>query len=104
MPVASCSASMPAPPRIACCTCTRRDSVGVRIATISASRAAPDGAGPFQWKLASRFSNERNAFCSASVKQRPIAIASPTLFIVVVSVGSAEVNFSNANRGALTTT
>ena len=44
------------------------------------------------------------AFCSASVKHRPMAIASPTLFIVVVSVVSAAGNFSNANRGILTTT
>jgi hypothetical protein len=38
------------------------------------------------------------------VKLRPIAIASPTDFIVVVRVGSAAGNFSNANRGTLTTT
>ena len=49
-------------------------------------------------------SSERSAFCSASVKLRPIAIASPTLFMCVVSVGSAAGNFSNANRGTLTTT
>ena len=34
----------------------------------------------------------------------PSAIASPTLFIVVVSSGSAPGNFSNANRGTFTTT
>jgi hypothetical protein len=49
-------------------------------------------------------SSERSAFCSASVKLRPMAIASPTDFIVVVSVSSAAGNFSNANRGTLTTT
>ena len=53
---------------------------------------------------ASRLSSERSAFCSASVKLRPIAIASPTLFMWVVSVGSAPGNFSNANRGTFTTT
>ena len=47
---------------------------------------------------------ERSAFCSASVKLRPIAIASPTDFMCVVSVGSAPGNFSNANRGTFTTT
>ena len=47
---------------------------------------------------------DRSAFCSASVKLRPIDIASPTDFIVVVRVGSAAGNFSNANRGTLTTT
>ena len=51
-----------------------------------------------------RFSSERSAFCSASVKLRPIAIASPTDFMVVVRVASAAGNFSNANRGTLTTT
>ncbi len=38
------------------------------------------------------------------MKLRPNDIASPTDFIVVVSVGSAPGNFSKANRGALTTT
>jgi hypothetical protein len=53
---------------------------------------------------ASRFSSERSAFWSASVKQRPMAMASPTDFMCVVSVGSAAGNFSNANRGTFTTT
>ena len=57
-----------------------------------------------QSKTASLLSRERSAFCSASVKLRPIAIASPTDFMCVVSVGSAPGNFSNANRGTLTTT
>ncbi len=48
-------------------------------------------------------SSERNAFCSASLKVRPIAIASPTLFICVVSVASACGNFSKVKRGTLTT-
>ena len=45
----------------------------------------------------------RSAFCNASLNVRPIAIASPTLFICVVSVGSACGNFSKVNRGTLTT-
>ena len=57
-----------------------------------------------QWNDEPARSAERSAFCSASVKLRPIDIASPTLFIVVVSVGSAAGNFSNTNRGTLTTT
>ena len=40
----------------------------------------------------------------ASLKVRPIAITSPTDFICVVSVRSARGNFSNAQRGTLTTT
>ena len=37
-------------------------------------------------------------------KERPILIASPTLFIWVVSVSSASGNFSNVQRGIFTTT
>ena len=55
-------------------------------------------------ELAPFFSSERSAFCSASVKLRPIAMASPTDFMVVVSVASAAGNFSKAKRGTLTTT
>jgi hypothetical protein len=47
---------------------------------------------------------QRSAFCSASLKVRPIAIASPTDFICVVSVRSAPGNFSKAKRGILVTT
>ena len=46
----------------------------------------------------------RSALPNASVKFRPMAIASPTLFMCVVRVESAEGNFSNANLGTLTTT
>ena len=49
-------------------------------------------------------SSERSAFCSASLNVRPIAIASPTLFICVVSTASACGNFSNVKRGHFTTT
>jgi hypothetical protein len=48
-------------------------------------------------------SSERNAFCNASLNVRPIAMASPTLFICVVNVGSACGNFSKVNRGTFTT-
>jgi carbamoyl-phosphate synthase large subunit len=47
---------------------------------------------------------ERIALPSASAKFRPRAMTSPTDFIVVVSSWSAPGNFSNANRGILTTT
>ena len=49
-------------------------------------------------------SSERSALFRASGKLRPNAIASPTDFMWVVSVSSAVGNFSNANRGTLTTT
>ena len=48
-------------------------------------------------------SSERNAFCSASLNVRPMAIASPTLFICVVNTGSAPGNFSKVKRGIFTT-
>ena len=49
-------------------------------------------------------SRERIAFANDSRKVRPIAIASPTDFMCVVSSPSAPGNFSNANRGTLVTT
>ncbi len=49
-------------------------------------------------------SSERRAFCSDSLKVRPIAIASPTDFIAEVSVGSASGNFSKVKRGIFVTT
>ena len=55
-------------------------------------------------KTASFRSKDRKAFISASENERPIAMASPTLFIVVVRRGSASGNFSNAKRGSFTTT
>ncbi len=76
-----------------------RASVGRRTASSSPST------GPLakpNWL--SFFSSDRSAFCSASGKLRPIAMASPTDFIVVVRVGSAPGNFSKANRGTFTTT
>ena len=48
-------------------------------------------------------SSERSAFCSDSLKVRPMAMASPTDFICVVSVASVPGNFSKAKRGTLTT-
>ena len=57
-----------------------------------------------QSKTASGRSSDRSAFCRASVKLRPIAIASPTDFMCVVRVASAPGNFSKANRGTFTTT
>ncbi len=43
-------------------------------------------------------SSERSAFCRDSAKQRPMAIASPTDFIAVVSVGSAPGIFRRRTR------
>lgn len=78
-----------------------RPSVG-RTASRSSSALSPGS--PVKANCEPFFSRERRAFCSASVKLRPIAMASPTDFMVVVRVESACGNFSKAKRGALTTT
>ena len=80
-----------------------RPSCGTSISASSAALSSSTHSW-CQSKTASLDSSERSAFCSASVKLRPIAIASPTDFMCVVSVGSAAGNFSNANRGTFTTT
>ena len=49
-------------------------------------------------------SRDRIAFPHASANVRPMPITSPTDFICVVRPVSAPGNFSNANRGSLTTT
>ena len=49
-------------------------------------------------------SREPKPLRKASVKVRPMPIASPTDFICVPSVASAPGNFSKAKRGNLTTT
>ncbi len=48
-------------------------------------------------------SSERRAFCRLSGKVRPMAMASPTDFIEVVSRLSAPGNFSKAKRGIFVT-
>ena len=55
-------------------------------------------------KPAALVSMDRSALPSASTKLRPSDMASPTDFMVVVSVGSAPGNFSKANLGTFTTT
>jgi hypothetical protein len=69
----------------------------------SSSSAERSSSGPVQ-KPATFVSVDRIALPSASGKLRPIDMTSPTLFIVVVSRGSAPGNFSKANRGIFTTT
>ena len=69
----------------------RRDLSGAPLISISLRPVRP-------------VSIERSAFCSDSWKVRPIDIASPTLFIEVVSSASAPGNFSKAKRGILVTT
>ena len=103
MPVASKTSSGVAPARSASITLRSRPSRGTRI---SSSRPGLSSStySRLQSKGAVLLSSDRSAFCSASVKFRPIAIASPTDFMWVVSVGSAPGNFSKAKRGTFTTT
>ena len=93
---------MLAPAHIAFCTCCNLYSVGIRIACIRDDSSVALITG--HEKIASLRSRDLRAFMSASEKDRPIAMASPTLFMVVVRRGSASANFSNAKRGTLTTT
>ena len=101
MPVAATTSATVAPARIAWCTVVSLPSCAV---AQRASRAALSPGGAVQLNGAAGCSSERSAFCSASAKLRPMAIASPTDFMCVVSAGSAPGNFSNANLGTLTTT
>ena len=99
-----CSSERPS--RIACATCSSRSGDGVPSAARIALRSSPWPSPSIS--TSSRpvrpVSSERSAFCRLSWKVRPIAIASPTDFIEVVSVCSAPGNFSNAKRGIFVTT
>ena len=100
--VASNTCSCVAPARSACTSRPSRPSCGLDARW---SRESTDSViSPASTKGALGSSRLRSALPSASVKLRPIAIASPTLFMCVVSASSAPGNFSNANRGTLTTT
>ena len=67
----------------------------------SRSRSSSSAAGRSSSESSSR---ERIAFANDSLKVRPIAIASPTDFMWVVSRPSLPGNFSKANRGIFVTT
>ena len=67
----------------------------------SASRSSASSSGGSGSASSSR---DRIAFANDSRKVRPIAIASPTDFMWVVSSPSAPGNFSKAKRGTLVTT
>ena len=91
------------PATIASRTAKIRSGVGVRRARaraggsqLASGRSQPQPAWPV--------SRERRAFWNDSSKQRPIAIASPTDFIEVVSTGVLPRNFSKAKRGIFVTT
>ena len=56
------------------------------------------------WKPDQPFSSERRVLLSASLKVRPMPMASPTDFIWEVSRWSLPGNFSKSQRGIFTTT
>ncbi len=97
MPVTRATSSSSTPRRNAWSTRSKRSAVGIASALrMSAGAAGSSG-------VTSR-SRERSALRKASLKVRPMAITSPTLFMCVVSSRSASGNFSNDQRGHLTTT
>ena len=95
--VASCTRSSSTPRSNAASTRSKRSWEG----TASRSSSSPVDSGIAGSSSSSR---ERIALAKDSRKVRPIAIASPTDFMWVVSCPSAPGNFSNANRGTLVTT
>ena len=105
MAVRPATSSTVMPRRSASATYHRRSACG----TDSFSRSDPDpssaplpaagGESNPSWPV----SRERSAFCSDSLKVRPMAMTSPTDFICVVSEVSVPGNFSKAKRGTLTT-
>ena len=86
-----------------------RNTRQIRRSSATASRRAssssPSSTSSDRHSQAARpSSSERSPLRNASLNVRPIAIASPTDFIWVVSVRSASGNFSKFQRGTLTTT
>ena len=91
------------PSRNACPITRRRSGVANDSAALIWSRLAPSRSST-RLKPSSPVSRPRSAFCTDSLKLRPIAMTSPTDFIAVDNSGSDPLNFSKANRGILVTT
>ena len=70
---------------------------------IRLASSSPVAGGPNSRPARLPSSSERMPLRKASLNVRPIAIASPTDFICVVSVRSASGNFSKFHRGIFTT-
>ena len=99
-------ASSERPWRMAWAARRRRSGVWAESAlTMAAWASGPSAPGmSISSKPVRPVSSEASAFCTLSWKVRPIAMASPTDFMAVVSRGSAPGNFSKAKRGILVTT
>ena len=79
-----------------------RRRITAALATAGSSSSAPGITTSS--KPVSPVSRPRKAFCTLSLNVRPMAITSPTDFMLVVSVASAPGYFSKAKRGILVTT
>ncbi len=95
--------SIDSPARSACAAISSRSGRGCDRAARNASRP-PSPGGSTGSRPDNPVSIERKPFCSASAKERPIAIASPTDFIAVESRAGVPGNFSKVKRGIFTTT
>ena len=82
---------------------SRRSGLGADSAARNASRP-PSPGGSISSRPESPVSMLRKPFCKASAKLRPMAIASPTDFMLVVSRAGVPGNFSKVKRGIFTTT
>ena len=95
--------STDSPARSACAAINSRSGRGVDRAARNAS-CPPSPGGSTGSRPLNPVSMLRSPFCKASAKLRPMAMASPTDFMLVVSWAGVPGNFSNVNRGILTTT
>ena len=99
-----CTSSSLIPESRACQSASMRSGLGVRSEYFRSSREGRP-AGPLGALNPSMpVSRERRAFWKLSWNVRPMAMASPTLFICVESTGEEPGNFSKAKRGILVTT
>ncbi len=101
--LASWISSTDMPARSAWAAIRMRSGFGWERAARKASSPPSPGASTGS-RPASPVSMLRRPFCSASAKLRPMAIASPTDFMLVESMAGVPGNFSKVKRGIFTTT
>ena len=97
------TSSSESPWRIACATVLSRSGVALESAATTAERSGAPGIATSSNPVRP-VSIDASAFCTDSWNVRPTAMASPTLFMAVVSSALAPGNFSKAKRGILVTT
>ena len=104
MALAAWTSSIVQPFTKAVCNQKMRSAFGICSLRVISSFVAFCGSLLSKPKPQRPVSSERRHFCMLSLKVRPMAIASPTDFIEVVSTGLAVGNFSKVKRGILVTT